>query len=139
MILIDSNVWIFAEIANSPENSLAVDGYKKYLKTDKVAVNPIIISEVFHKLSVLFDKDIAFSKVAKILQNPSIEWLDMHRETASEAIKLAKETGIRINDAMIGAQALERKAKVLTDDIKDFRKLKNLETIPLRSAVHGKT
>ncbi len=131
MIIIDSNIWIFAEIINSPEHNAAVKGYESFMKNDAVAINAVIASEVFHKLSKLFDQDIAYDRVNNILQNPSIEWLDIERNTAMRAIKLASKSKLRINDALIAEQALELNAKVFTED-KDFKRVKGLTLETLR-------
>ncbi len=131
VIIIDSNIWIFGEIVNAPEHGAAVKGYKSIMEKDTVAINAIIISEVFHKLSRLFDSNIAYSRVTNILQNPSIEWLEIGRETSISAISLSKNARIKINDAFIARQALEIGAKVFTDD-SDFKKVKGLEIMFLR-------
>ena len=49
------------------------------------------------------------------------------------AIELATQNKIRINDALIAQQALELRASILTDNVKDFRKVKGLKVIPLKS------
>ncbi len=131
VIIIDSNIWIFGEVSNSPEHQAAVRGYEAALKRETIGINAIILSEVFHKLSRLFDTDTAYSRVSNILQNPSIEWLDIDRTTAATAIRLTKSYGIRINDALIAAQALDYGIKVFTDD-GDFVRIKGLEVMPLR-------
>lgn len=131
MIIVDSNVWIFAEIINGPEHEAAVKGYESFMKKDVVAINAIIVSEVFHKLSKLFDSDLAYARVNNILQNPSIEWLDMRRNTSLRAIKLANNSKMKINDAVIAEQALEFNAKIFTDD-KNFKRVKGLTVVALR-------
>jgi predicted nucleic acid-binding protein len=131
MIILDSNVWIFSEIINCPEHEAAVKGYKSFMEKDTIAINAIVASEVFHKLSRLFDSDLAYVRVNNILHNPSIEWLDLTRNTSIRAIDLANKIKIRINDALIAEQALEFGAKLFTDD-KDFKKVKGLEIVALR-------
>ncbi len=131
MILVDSNIWIFAEVSNCQEHEAAVKGYEAFMKKDTIAINAIIASEIFHKLSKLFDQDSAYVRVNNILQNPSIEWLDLGRTTSIRAIKLAKNSKIRINDALIAEQAMETGAKVFTDD-KDFNRVKGLAIVTLR-------
>lgn len=39
---------------------------------------------------------------------------------------------LRINDALIASQALDAGARVLTDNVKDFKKVKGLKIDPLR-------
>jgi len=131
MIIFDSNIWIFGQVAESPEHNAAAKAYETTLKKETIGINAIIVSEVFHKLSRLFDADTAYSRVSNIVQNPSIEWLDIDRATAIRALKLSKDYGIRINDALIAAQALDFGVKVFTDD-GDFERIKDLEVVPLR-------
>lgn len=131
LIILDSNIWIFGEIYDSPEHSLAIKSYETALKQGPIGINAIVLSEVFHKLSRLFDIDIAYARVSNILQNPSLEWLEIDRNTALNAIKLAKAYSLRINDALIAAQAMDYGVRLLTDD-GHFERIKGLETISLR-------
>ncbi len=131
VIIVDSNIWIFGEIDNAPEHEAAVKRYKSITEKDTVAVNAVIISEVFHKLSRLVDKDMAYARVSNILQNYSIEWLDIARSTAMGALNLSKSSNLKINDALIARQALELGADIFTDDL-DFRRVNGLGLIYLR-------
>lgn len=131
MILVDSNVWIFAETKGTPEHYLAIEKLKRYLKNG-VAINLIIFSEVFHKLSVLFDTAIARKRVETIIRHPSVEWLELTKQQAEFAADLAEKKLLRINDALIAQQALEFNLHILTDDVKDFRKVQKLQILPLR-------
>ena len=132
MIIPDSNIWIFAENSHSDEHELATQKLKQLLNSTTFGINAIITSEVYHKLSKLIGPDEALPRTINILEHPSAEWLDFSPNIAVSAIKLANEKGIRINDALIAQQALSLKATVLTDDIKDFKKIDNLKILPLR-------
>jgi predicted nucleic acid-binding protein len=131
MIIFDSNVWIFSEIINCPEHEAAVRGYRSFLEKDTIAINAIIASEVFHKLSKLFNSNLAYDRVNNILHNPSIEWLDLTRSTSIRAINMANKIKIRINDALIAEQALEFGSRLFTDD-RGFKKVEGLEIVALR-------
>lgn len=132
LIIIDSNIWLFGEIKDAPEHLIAIDKYKESAEKDEIGINAIIFSEVFHKLYRLYDLETAMERTDKIVRNPSISCLDFSRDTLFKAGKLAQDSRLRINDALIAQQALELDAKVLTDDIRDFRKVKGLEVIALR-------
>ena len=67
-----------------------------------------------------------------ILEHPAAEWLDCGRRTMTGAIALATRSQLRINDGLIAQQALENKAALLTDNVKDFKKVKGLKVIALR-------
>lgn len=131
MIIFDSNIWIFGEITEAPEHDAAVKAYEATLKREPIGINPIVVSEVFHKLSRLFDTDTAYQRVSKIVQSPSIEWLDIDRTTAMNGMRLAKTYGLRINDALIAAQALDYGVALFTDD-GHFSRIKDLKVVPLR-------
>lgn len=132
MIILDSNIWIFAENAHSDEHGLATQKLKQLLNSTTFGINAIITSEVYHKLSKLIGSDEALYRTINILEHPSAQWLEFSSNIAIDAIKLSKEKQIRINDAMIAQQALSLKAAILTDNIKDFKKVNGLRVIPLR-------
>ncbi|MBI4167788.1 MAG: type II toxin-antitoxin system VapC family toxin [Candidatus Aenigmarchaeota archaeon] len=131
LIVIDSNVWIFAETAAAPEHFLAVAKLQRYLK-DGVGFNAIIFSEVFHKLSRAYDPATARKRLETIVHHPSVKWLNIDEDQAERAAELAQKKVLRINDAMIAQQAIDMNLSVLTDDAKDFGKVERLKVIALR-------
>lgn len=132
MIVVDSNVWIFAENETATEHRMAADVLHRMLGTTGLGVNVVIVSEVFHALSQLLGITDASRRVNNIVEHPSVQWLDFRVPVVKEAMALSTQTKMRINDALIAAQAIELKAKVLTDNVKDFRKVKRLRVLPLR-------
>jgi len=132
MIIVDSDSWIFAENANSEEHELAAQKLKGVFSHDSFGINVIITSEVFHILSRILTPTEASLRTTNILEHPLAQWLDFSSEMVVGAIKLSKESKIRINDALIAQQAIAMKAAVLTDNLKDFGKVKGLKVIPLR-------
>ena len=131
MILVDSNVWIFAETKGTAEHYLAIKKLQERL-SEGVAINPIIFSEVFHKLSLLFDPVVARTRVETIIHHPAVEWIGITREQAVHALQLSVGMLLRINDALIAQHALELDLPILTDNVKDFKKVSQLKLIPLR-------
>lgn len=132
MIIIDSNVWIFSENATADEHKVAAHAVYKVVGQTTFGINAIIVSEVFHALSRLLGQDDAKSRTLNIIEHPSAEWLAFSVPTAKAAITLSAYRKIKINDALIAAQTLSLKASVLTDNIKDFKKIKGLKLIKLR-------
>ncbi len=132
MIVIDSNIWIFSEIKDAPEHSKAIRAVADAVGREQVGINPVILSETYHMLCKYYQRSQVGQRLSVILDHPSVEWLTLQRGTCSVAMKLSAQAGIRINDAMIAQQALDMKASVLTDDVRDFRKVKGLKIIPLR-------
>lgn len=131
MIIVDSNVWIFAEVKGTPEHYAAIRKLQRYLR-EGVGINVVILSEVFHKLSRLFDMSVARRRVRTIIHHPAIEWLNVDKELADRAVELGGRKLLRINDAIIAQQAIEAKVPVLTDNVKDFRKVEKIEIVSLR-------
>jgi predicted nucleic acid-binding protein len=72
-MMVDSNIWIFAEVAEYPE-----------------------------------------------------------KETLKNAVALASAKGLRINDAVLAQHCLEQDMELLTDNVKDFRKVVGLQVAALR-------
>jgi len=131
-VIVDSNVWIFAEVKDAPEHPAAVRAIQLLLEKGNIGTNVVILSEVFHKVSIFFGAPIASERVRIALLHPSVQWLDFGQGDAADATRLAQEAGIRINDALIAQQALENKAAILTDNVRDFKKVKGLKILALR-------
>ena len=132
MIIIDSNVWIFAENENADEHSIAAQKVQTAVKTAGFGIDPIIVSETFHALSRLLGASEAHKRVGHIVEHPVAEWLDYDQDAVLEALTLALRSKLRINDALIAQQGLEKRAPILTDNVRDFRKVRGLKVIALR-------
>ena len=132
MIIVDSNVWIFAENDNADEHKLATQKVEQVLRSPGFATNVLIVSEVFHALRRLLGASDSRRRVTSIVEHPLAHCLDFSAPVSRDAMTLATKVSLGINDALIAQQALEAKAAVLTDDVKDFRKVKGLKVVPLR-------
>lgn len=131
LILVDSNVWIFLNIENYPEHIPAENKIAEVRKQG-IITNVIVVSEVFHKISLILGKHNAFVRTKKILDSSDVFYIPIECPTVRHAIGLASTKSMRINDALIAQQALESKAPILTDNVKDFKKVKGLKVIPLK-------
>lgn len=131
LIFVDSNIWIFLNVETYPEH-LPTKVKISSLRQQGFAANVIVISEVFHKLSLLLGKREALMRGLKILESRDVAYLPIEDETVRDAIRLSLEKNIRINDALIAQQCLDMKVPILTDNLKDFKKVKGLKIIPLR-------
>ena len=69
-----------------------------------------------------------------ILEHPLAHWLDFSYENVMSAMKIAHESVIRINDALISTHAMKANAAVLTDNVRYFEKVKSIKIIRLRSS-----
>jgi len=131
LIFVDSNVWIFLNMENYPEHPMSREKIN-YLRTEGIATNLVVVSEVFHKLSLLLDRSRALVRLTKMLDSADVSYIPTEAHTARKAVRLSAMTRLRINDAIIAEQALAIGAGVLTDNVKDFRKVRGLKVIPLR-------
>lgn len=129
MIFVDSNVWIFSEMAEYPEHKVAAEKLAKCMK-DGVFINTIIISEVFHKLYRLIGVEESMRRTKNILSSRNVIYLTIERETVEKAFERTKN--LRINDAIIAQHVLDSKSELLTDDVKDFKKVAGLKVTKLR-------
>lgn len=134
MIIIDSNIFIFNESADSPERQHSVRKYEEAIRTGQLGINEVIVSEVFHRLQRLFGGAEAYSRMASILGSPAITFLNFNQDTVMRAIRLARDFSLKINDALIAQQAIEAGAPILTDNVKDFGKIGSIKVIPLRTS-----
>jgi predicted nucleic acid-binding protein len=130
LILVDSNVWIFLNIENYPEHFLAENKIAEVRKQG-IITNAIVVSEVFHKISLILGKRDAFVRIKKMLDSSDVSYIPVEGPIMRQAIELAATKPIRINDAVIAQQTLQLKASILTDNVKDFKKVKGLKVIPL--------
>ena len=132
MIFIDSNIFIFANIKEYPEYETAKEKIEKIVETDILAVNPIIISEVNYKLYRLLGSKESMKRTLKILSSEYVNYIPIEKNTVTGAVNLSYSKNIRINDAIIARHALDSNASLLTDNLKDFKKIPGLNLIPLK-------
>jgi len=132
-ILTDSNIFIFANIKEYPEHSLAKSKIEELIKNNKLLVNTIIVSEVQYKLFRLLDKEESFRRTQNILNSEYVEYEPVDYDTVSKALELSHNSNIRINDAIIAQHALDLTVDgIFTDNVRDFEKIPDLKVIPLR-------
>ncbi|MEM3086628.1 MAG: type II toxin-antitoxin system VapC family toxin [Halobacteria archaeon] len=131
MILVDANIHIFATIAEYPEHEGAARRLREALDAG-VATTPIILSEVFHQLTRLLGPRDAQRRVSAILASPRVTYLGLEPEAFPRAMDLCVRHGLRVNDGLIAQQALDAGIPVLTDNVRDFRRVPGLEVRAFR-------
>ncbi|MDD1744988.1 MAG: PIN domain-containing protein [Candidatus Methanoperedens sp.] len=133
-ILVDSNIFIFANIKEYPEHPLAKAKLKQLIEDHKLIINAIIISEVQYKLFRLLDKEESFLRTNKILTSSYVEYEPIGYDTVLKASELSYKSNFRINDALIAQHAIDLHVEsIFTDNVKDFEKILDLKIIPLRA------
>ncbi|MFA4934773.1 MAG: PIN domain-containing protein [Candidatus Methanoperedens sp.] len=131
-ILVDSNIFIFANIKEYPEYSVAKAKLKELINNHKLLINAIIVSEVQYKLYRLLGKEESFNRTKKILDSKHVGYETVEQSTILKALVFSHDNNIRINDAIIAAHAIDLKVGVFTDNTVDFEKIPDVEIIPLR-------
>ncbi|CAG0988878.1 hypothetical protein METP1_02187 [Methanosarcinales archaeon] len=96
------------------------------IKTHKLLVNTIIISEIQYKLFRLLDQEESYNRTLKILNSKHVGYEFITQSTILKALELSYNSNTRINDAIIAQNAMDLDVEVFTDNIKDFRKISNL-------------
>jgi predicted nucleic acid-binding protein len=130
--LVDSNIFIFANIKEYPEHSASKAKLKDFVNTHKLLVNTIIISEVHYKLYRLLGEEESFNRTQKILYSKHVNYEPVEQSTILKALEISHNNNIRINDAIIAAHASDLNVSLFTDNVKDFEKISNLKIVPLR-------
>lgn len=133
-ILVDSNIFIFANIREYPEHDIAKAKIKQLIDDHRLIVNAIIISEVQYKLFRLLDKEESFHRTNKILTSSYVDYEPIGYDTILKALEPSFKSNIRINDAIIAQQAIDLNVDgIFTDNVKDFEEIADLKIFPLRS------
>jgi predicted nucleic acid-binding protein len=87
-----------------------------------IAVNPIVVVEVFTTLRRLTSCDDAENKVGSLLRLRRLGFVPISKDTCQTSLRWAKEKNVPVNDALIGANSLEHASIVYTLD-EHFKKL----------------
>ncbi|NJD51346.1 MAG: PIN domain-containing protein [Candidatus Methanoperedens sp.] len=133
-ILVDSNIFIFANIKEYPEHPLAKAKLKQLIEDHKLIVNAIVISEVQYKLFRLLDKEESYHRTKKILTSSYVEYEPIGYDTVLNASELSYKSNVKINDAIIAQHAMDLNVEsIFTDNVKDFAKILDLKIVPLKS------
>jgi predicted nucleic acid-binding protein len=126
--IVDSNILVYALIKNYPDKerherclTLLNKGLKGQLNYF-LAVNPIIIAEVFTVLRKILSCNEAEARISTLLNSRHIIYLSISKEACQTAVEWTKEYNIPVNDALIAASAKEHAPTIYTTD-EHFKKL----------------
>ena len=89
-----------------------------------LAINTVIVVEVFSALTKMLSCSEAESRLSLLLKSRRIEFLSISKEECESAIRWANEKNIPVNDALIGANAAKYAKVVYTVDEDHFSRLK---------------
>jgi predicted nucleic acid-binding protein len=129
LAIVDSNILIYALNMDYADQechekclSLLDRGLKGQLP-HTLALNPILVAEVFAVIKKLLGSNEAESRVNGLLQSKRLGYVSISREASQTAVQLAKKHNIPVNDALIAACAQEHAPTIYTADEEHFRKL----------------
>ena len=91
-----------------------------------LAVNPIVVVEVFTTLRRLSSCNEAENKVGSLLRLRRLGFVPVSKDNCQTSLRWAKEKNIPVNDALIGANSLEHASIVYTLD-NHFKKLEEYD------------
>lgn len=137
LALVDSNILVYAVIKDYPDKaqhekclSLLERGLKGELN-HILAINPIIVVEVFTVLRKLLSCSEAQSRISNLLSSRRLAYLSVTREACQIAVQWAKTANIPVNDALIAANATGNAQLIYTADEEHFKKLEayNITTL----------
>lgn len=131
LAIVDSNIIVYAMLNDYPDKTrhekclnLLENGLKGELNYI-LAVNPIIIVEVFTVLRKLLSCSEAESRMSTLLSSRRLGYLSITKEACQKAIQWAKKTNVPVNDALIAACMTENTKLIYTADEEHFRKLED--------------
>ena len=126
MIMLDTNVFIYANIKTFPEHGPCLKSLQEKMAAEELlTVNLIITSESFHILSRLLSPNEARNRVRSLLESRRVYFIQATEDTFKDAMNISTEKNVRINDAIIGASMRQSKIEtILTTNERDFKKLK---------------
>ncbi|MBU2100524.1 PIN domain-containing protein [Candidatus Micrarchaeota archaeon] len=150
---IDSNIFLDAATERTTKK---IHSFLEKVKFGEIKgyINPIVVSEVFHKLAITeiirtmkisYSEAIALTKeepeiikklktfkaINEIISYQGIEILEINKETVIDAIKISKEKGLLFQDALIASTCKQNRIEdILTND-KDFERADFLNVIKI--------
>jgi predicted nucleic acid-binding protein len=134
LAIVDSNILVYAMLKDYPDRekhqkclSLLNRGLKGELD-HILAINPIIIVEVFTVLRKLLSDVEAETRINTLLSSRRIGYLSITKQACLTAVQWAKKANIPVNDALIAASMTDNSKLIFTAD-EHFKKLEELNIV----------
>lgn len=131
LALVDSNILVYAMLKDYPDrekHQKCLNLLNRGLKGELdyiLAINPIIIVEVFTVLRKLLSDVEAETRINTLLSSRRIGYLSITKEACQTAVQWAKKANVPVNDAMIAASMTDNVKLIYTAD-EHFKKLEEL-------------
>ncbi len=123
-VLVDSSGWL--EYLDGKAKAKPYEGIINGNAKHSLFTSPIVIYEVYKRTKIRFGEYQANKSAAYIINNCIV--LDLSKEIALEAARLAIKKNLAMVDALIYATATVNSAKLITSD-RDFKGLEGVEVI----------
>lgn len=143
MIAVDTNILVYADRAELPKHRQALAALRDLAEGQEAWALPVFcLGEFIRVVSHprVFDPptpaDEAFTAVTALLRSPSVRLLTPGPNYVELLGTLIEEGGIKGNlvfDAQIAAVCLERGARTILTDDRDFARFPRLSVLPLAS------
>ena len=131
LAIVDSNIIVYALNTDYADKechkkclSLLESGLKGQLEF-VLALNPIVVVEVFSVLKKILGKSEAGSRISGLLQSKRLGYVTLSREACRTSVQWAKHHSIPVNDALIAACAAEFAPTIYTIDTEHFKRLES--------------
>lgn len=132
LAIIDSNIIVYAMLKDYPDrekHQKCLNLLQRGLKGELdhiLALNPIIVVEVFTVLRKLLSNIEAETRINTLLNSRRIGYLSITKEACQIAVQWAKKANVPVNDALIAASMTDNSNIIFTADEQHFRKLEGL-------------
>jgi uncharacterized protein len=140
ILTIDTNIWAYFFDRDSPEHKNVAKAVEKALKTEKIAINTVIIMELAHYLVKNLGPVNGSEKLSSFLSYPFVV-LDLNYASTLEAVEMLKRyshLGIGGRDATILALMKEIGTKKIMTHDEALKKVDWVEAVDPAANTPGK-
>jgi len=128
MILVDSNIFMFANDENYPEHMDAKSFFEK--KREKLCFNTIIALESHYGYLRNLSAEEAEVRLKAMLESRLLKYYAITEEDLTKGAEISRRYDIKTNDATIIANMLRSDInRIATDNVKDFSKHPKVEVV----------
>ena len=128
MLYLDTNIFVYATLNTEDYGDKAECLLQRISRGEEQAITSVLtFDETFWAVKKDRGIEKALEAAQALLNFPNLEIVPATRETASLALQLIKECGLRPRDAMHAATAIVEKADCIISTDADFDRVKRLK------------
>jgi len=87
MIFVDSNIWCYYFDQRLPEHKQVLEPLRELIKSEEIACNTIIVTEVAHYIVRHFAEETAYKKIDYFVNLRNMQITDFNRQIMTETIE----------------------------------------------------